>query len=743
MAKVALGLMALIVVALLLLRPKPMPEFLSETSSPSRRPAGLTLSSETDKDPIIKLIPILGRERLGHLPPRQVVEALRLAKGMTVADIGAGNGVFTFEMARAVGEDGKVEATEIDPHMLKELAAKRDAQGFRNVEVKQVRRGAFDDFYRGKTYDRVLMSGVVEYLPDPEAFFAELRSCLKPNTGSVVLIHPRVLWKFQMESYYRYPAITTNLLQGGTANPAFRRLGPSLQSDLLRLQAVPKPPRPSEFSELYERHREAFTQAVNRMLEDPSFPIEMIEHASRTQPSGLADVTTRLREHTLVFRWLYYAHNDLFEPPREPRTEEERMAVRMINKTLVIPLILGEPYFPGWAFPRAVFLPKQGLAELMKRAGYQLVRSEDLFTYFAFLEFAPSLSAPPFSQPSERPPQIRTEKQSTQAKAPVSGGGVSACSSAEAIVKMFGLSPGENVLLLGSDDGSMAGAIAAAVGPRGSVRVADTRAPLLKQEPGTGTMAHITPVILGPDWQEDIGRPGEFDGVVLLDMLDRLPKRDEQLPLLLRSLRHPTGRMFVLRRDLLPPFDEDLKIDPQAVLKKLRQLGPQSPFYARLTPALQKAIASAAVVGDQQLAKQEVLSFLNRCLHDQRLHPEIARFYASKTQTGGEYFSEVSDWAEATLLCSLLHIYYRAFEPAAEPETPQQALAVHTVNHLLLSAIFSLPRQAPFYADDAPRCRDEIVPARLKNAGFEQARILKAPPHFTAWEFRPRKVDAR
>jgi SAM-dependent methyltransferase len=156
-AKAIFFVVLLAIATALLLRPREIPQFLSEGQAPSGLPIPLTLSRETYEDPFIKLMPILARERLGHLPPRQVAEALRLAQGMAVADIGAGVGALTFEIARAVGENGKVDATEVDAQMLKGLVAKRDAEGFRNIEAKLVRPGQFDDFYRGKKYDQVLM----------------------------------------------------------------------------------------------------------------------------------------------------------------------------------------------------------------------------------------------------------------------------------------------------------------------------------------------------------------------------------------------------------------------------------------------------------------------------------------------------------------------------------------------------------------------------------------------------------
>src|SRR5262245_48605000 len=49
----------------------------------------------------------------GWRQPERVVEALQLKPGMRVADIGAGDGYFTFRLADAVGAQGHVYAVEV------------------------------------------------------------------------------------------------------------------------------------------------------------------------------------------------------------------------------------------------------------------------------------------------------------------------------------------------------------------------------------------------------------------------------------------------------------------------------------------------------------------------------------------------------------------------------------------------------------------------------------------------------
>jgi len=55
--------------------------------------------------------------------PDEVMEALGLRPGQTVADIGAGGGYFSFRFAKAVGEEGRVGAFEVDRKLVEFILA--------------------------------------------------------------------------------------------------------------------------------------------------------------------------------------------------------------------------------------------------------------------------------------------------------------------------------------------------------------------------------------------------------------------------------------------------------------------------------------------------------------------------------------------------------------------------------------------------------------------------------------------
>ncbi len=74
-----------------------------------------------------------GAERDAWQRPDEVVEALGLATGMTVADIGSGTGYFSRRFAEAVGPGGTVYATDVEPEMGVYVRRRADEDGHANV----------------------------------------------------------------------------------------------------------------------------------------------------------------------------------------------------------------------------------------------------------------------------------------------------------------------------------------------------------------------------------------------------------------------------------------------------------------------------------------------------------------------------------------------------------------------------------------------------------------------------------
>jgi len=67
--------------------------------------------------------------------PQHVFSQIEIAEGNTVADLGCGGGFLTFEVAKMVGEKGKVYAVDIQKAVLSALQGKIKLHGTRNIKT--------------------------------------------------------------------------------------------------------------------------------------------------------------------------------------------------------------------------------------------------------------------------------------------------------------------------------------------------------------------------------------------------------------------------------------------------------------------------------------------------------------------------------------------------------------------------------------------------------------------------------
>lgn len=73
-------------------------------------------------------------ERLANLRPAELVARLKVARGSTVADLGAGTGALLQDLSAAVGSRGRVIAEDIHSDFLDHARARAKSAGLSNVE---------------------------------------------------------------------------------------------------------------------------------------------------------------------------------------------------------------------------------------------------------------------------------------------------------------------------------------------------------------------------------------------------------------------------------------------------------------------------------------------------------------------------------------------------------------------------------------------------------------------------------
>lgn len=124
-------------------------------------------------------------ERESFQKPGEVMTALALKPGETVADIGSGSGYFTVRFARAVEPGGTVHALDISQDMLNFLETRLKADQIGNVKLAKVQPD--DPLLAPASIDTIVMVDTIHYVKDRAAYARKLRAGLKPG-GRVVII---------------------------------------------------------------------------------------------------------------------------------------------------------------------------------------------------------------------------------------------------------------------------------------------------------------------------------------------------------------------------------------------------------------------------------------------------------------------------------------------------------------------------------------------------------------------------
>lgn len=117
--------------------------------------------------------------------PDKLVEALALQPGSRVADVGAGSGLITVHLARAVAPNGKVVATDVDGAVLDLLSQRLRAAKLESVVETRVVAADTSGLEPG-LYDAILLAEVDHYFSDPVAWLKSAAAALKPG-GRLVL----------------------------------------------------------------------------------------------------------------------------------------------------------------------------------------------------------------------------------------------------------------------------------------------------------------------------------------------------------------------------------------------------------------------------------------------------------------------------------------------------------------------------------------------------------------------------
>ena len=124
-------------------------------------------------------------DRLAGLKIEEIVKRLQLKPGMVIADIGAGSGIFSRPMAKAVAPSGKVYSVDIDQGLLDHINQRAKQENIANIRTVL---GKFaDPAIPAKDVDMAFIHDVLHHIEQRETYLKALATYIKPN-GMVTII---------------------------------------------------------------------------------------------------------------------------------------------------------------------------------------------------------------------------------------------------------------------------------------------------------------------------------------------------------------------------------------------------------------------------------------------------------------------------------------------------------------------------------------------------------------------------
>ena len=148
--------------------------------------SGVSLPAQLASRPAPDWITRLERpDRIATLKIDYIIEKLELTPGMVVADLGAGPGVISLPMAKAVGPNGKVYAVDIDQAFIDHMNMRAKERHVPNLTAVL---GQFSDpGLPARDVDVALFHDVLHHIKDRATYLKNTAKYVKPS-GKIAIV---------------------------------------------------------------------------------------------------------------------------------------------------------------------------------------------------------------------------------------------------------------------------------------------------------------------------------------------------------------------------------------------------------------------------------------------------------------------------------------------------------------------------------------------------------------------------
>jgi len=124
-------------------------------------------------------------ERDAEQKPDEVIKAMGIKQGETIADIGAGSGYFAFRFSKHVGDTGRVYAVDINKDMI--LFMNRHIRDSKLKNVATVLSAPDDPLLMDGSIDRFFICNTWHHVENQPHYIALMKKMLRPG-GQIIVV---------------------------------------------------------------------------------------------------------------------------------------------------------------------------------------------------------------------------------------------------------------------------------------------------------------------------------------------------------------------------------------------------------------------------------------------------------------------------------------------------------------------------------------------------------------------------
>jgi arsenite methyltransferase len=163
-----------------------LPALLVAQNTPKQKTAEEIHKMHQDSKEYISMLE--NPQRDAEQKPDEVIAAMNLKEGETLADIGAGSGYFAFRFARKLGDSGRVYAVDINSDMI--LYMNRHIRDTKLKNVTTILSDPNDPLLAEALIDRFFICNTWHHIGDRNQYLALMRKMLKPG-GQIIILDYR------------------------------------------------------------------------------------------------------------------------------------------------------------------------------------------------------------------------------------------------------------------------------------------------------------------------------------------------------------------------------------------------------------------------------------------------------------------------------------------------------------------------------------------------------------------------